>query len=123
MAPNGYEEVVESFGAHEDDLLLRPSFVGVVRIALIFLEKRTYRRRSMDYCLHLQEQDVAGGDGVKVFTHSEGEAYYSLALDRLQASDRQAKCRSHGIDDTALRGSRSEMGAKSLGKLKPLATD
>jgi hypothetical protein len=48
MALDGYEEVGESFGAHEDDLLLRPGFVGVVRIALIFSGKRTYRRRNMD---------------------------------------------------------------------------
>jgi hypothetical protein len=32
MALDGYEEVGESFGAYEDDLFLRPGFVGVVRI-------------------------------------------------------------------------------------------
>jgi len=41
---------------------------------------------------------MAGRDGVKTFTHSKVEAHCSLALERLQASDRQAKCSSHGID-------------------------
>ena len=54
MTLNGFEEVGESSGAHEDDILLRPGFVGVVKIALIFSGKRTYRRRSMCYYLHLQ---------------------------------------------------------------------
>jgi hypothetical protein len=54
MALDGYEEVGESLGAHEDDLLLRPSFVGVIKITLIFSGKRTYRRRSKDYCLRFQ---------------------------------------------------------------------
>jgi hypothetical protein len=39
MALNGYEESGESLVAHENDLLLRPGFVSVVRIALV-LEKK-----------------------------------------------------------------------------------
>ena len=54
MAPDGYEEVGESFGAHEDDLPLKPSFVGAFRIALISSKEITYRRRSTDHCLRLR---------------------------------------------------------------------
>ena len=36
---NGYQKVSESIVSHEDDLLLGPSWVGVVRIALIFSRK------------------------------------------------------------------------------------
>ena len=56
MALGGYEEAGESFVAHEDDLLLRSGFVGVVRIALIFSGKRT----SMDYPLRLQGTRCGG---------------------------------------------------------------
>jgi len=42
MALDGCE-VSERIGVHEDDLLLRPGFVVVVIIALIFSRKRTYR--------------------------------------------------------------------------------
>ena len=44
---------------------------------------------------------MAGCDGVKtrIFTHSEVKAHCSLALERLQSSDRQAKCSSHRIND------------------------
>jgi hypothetical protein len=86
----------QTFHKLEDDILLRPGFVGVVKIALIFSGKRTHRRRSMDYCLHLQG---TGRDGAKIFTHSKVEAHYSPALEHFQASDRQAKCSSHRIDD------------------------
>ena len=60
MALDGSEEVGESSGAHEDDLLLMPRFVGVVKITLIFLEKGTYRRRSMDNCLRLRGKGRGG---------------------------------------------------------------
>ena len=60
MVLDGYDKVGESVGTHEDDLFLRSDFVGVVRIALMFSEKRTYRRRSMDYCLGLQGTEQGG---------------------------------------------------------------
>ena len=57
---------------------------------------------------------MAGRDGIKIFTHSEVEAHCSLALERLQASDRQAKCSSHGIDD-GLEGIKIRDGCEQLG--------
>ena len=47
-----------------------------------------------------REQNLAGHDGVKNFTHSKVGTHCSLALEHLQASDRQTKCSSHWINDS-----------------------
>lgn len=60
---------------------------------------------------------MAGRDGVKILTHSEVEAHCSLALKRLQASDRQAKCSSHGIDDS-LEGIKIRDGCEQFGAIE-----
>jgi len=61
MTLGGYKEVGESFGAHEDNLLLRPGYVGVVRIAFICSgEKRTYRHRCRDRCLRRRGKGHGG---------------------------------------------------------------
>ena len=53
-------------------------------------------------------------DSVKNFIHSKVEAHCSLALERRQASDRQAKCSSPGIDD-GLEGIGIRDGCKQFG--------
>ena len=57
---------------------------------------------------------MACRDNVKGFIHSEKEARCSLAIERLQASDRQAKCSSHRIDDS-LDGISNRDGYKQFG--------
>ena len=42
---------------------------------------------------------MTGRDCIEIFTHSEVEAHRSLSLECVQASDRQAKCSSHRMDD------------------------
>ena len=54
MALDGNEEVGECSGSHEDDVLARSGFVGVVRIALIFSGKRMYLCSPIPYYLRLQ---------------------------------------------------------------------
>ena len=57
---------------------------------------------------------MAGRDGVKPVIHSEVEAHCSLVTERLQASDRQAKCSSYRIDD-GLKGIEIGDGCKQFG--------
>ena len=65
---------------------------------------------------------MAGRDCVKSFTDSKIEPHCSLAMEGLQASNRQAKCSSHGIDD-GLEGIEIGDGCEQFGTTEALATD
>jgi len=65
---DGYKEVGESFGAHEDNLLLRPHYLGVVRIVLICSGKRTYQCRCRDHCLRHRGKGCASSHNCYIYT-------------------------------------------------------
>jgi len=100
MALDGNEEVGECSGSHEDDVLARSGFVGVVRIALIFSGKERTFVVPFLITFNFREKDMARRDGVPLVTNSEVEAHRALHLESFQDSDRQAQCSSEGVGDS-----------------------